>query len=192
MLKIIAIAVAVAITAVLVYASAQPDTFEIRRTVSVQAAPEKVFPFLNDFQRAMAWSPYEKKDPAMKRAFSGPAAGTGSVYEFEGNNDVGSGRLEILESTPSKITVRLDMYEPFAGSNIIDYILEPRGETTEVTWAMRGEAPFISKLVCLFLDMDKMVGRDFEAGLASLKALVETSDSGDHLLTRSRPEAEQI
>jgi hypothetical protein len=176
MFKVITIIIVVAIAAVLGYAATQPDTFDIRRTASIQATPENIFPMLNDFQQSMAWSPYEKKDPAMKRAFSGPASGQGSVYEFEGNQEVGAGRIEILESTPfSKVTLRLDMYKPFEGSNTIEYILEPKGETTDVTWAMHGAAPFISKVICLFVDMDKMVGKDFEEGLASLKSLVESN-----------------
>jgi hypothetical protein len=174
MFKTILITVIVAIAAVLVYAAMQPDTFEIRRTIGIKAPPQKIFPFLNDFQLSMAWSPYEKKDPAMQRKFSGPASGIGSVYEFEGNKEVGSGRLEILDSAPTKVTLRLDMYKPFEGSNTIEYILEPKGEITDVTWAMHGKAPFVSKVICLFMDMDKMVGKDFEAGLASLKSLVES------------------
>lgn len=174
MFKTIIAIIVITVAAVLVYAAKQPDTFEIRRTASIKAAPEKIFPFLNDFQQSMAWSPYERKDPAMKRSFSGAASGKGSVYEFEGNKEVGAGRLEILDSIPdSKVTLRLDMYKPFKGSNTIEYIMEPKGETTDVTWAMHGQAPFISKVICLFMDMDKMVGKDFETGLASLKALVE-------------------
>ena len=175
MLKTIAILVVVAVAGVLVYASMQPDTFEIRRRTSIKAPPEKIYPYLNDFHQAMVWSPYEKKDPAMKRSFSGAASGKGAVYEFEGNKEVGTGRLEILDEAPnSKVTLRLDMYKPFQASNIIEYMLEPGAEATEMTWSMRGEAPFISKVICLFMDMDKMVGKDFEAGLASLKSVVES------------------
>jgi hypothetical protein len=176
MFRKIIIIVAVLIAAVLGYAATQPDTFEIRRTANIQAPPEQIFPFLNDLQRAQAWSPYEKKDPAMKRRFSGAESGKGAVYEFEGNKEVGSGRLEILESTPAeKVTIRLDMYEPFAGSNTVEYILEPGDSGTDVTWVMHGAAPFISKVICLFMNMDQMVGKDFEAGLSSLKSLVESS-----------------
>ncbi|HEX5056198.1 MAG TPA: SRPBCC family protein [Gammaproteobacteria bacterium] len=174
-MKIIGIAVIVVVVAVLVYASTQPDTFEIHRSTSIKAPPEKIFPFLNDFRQAMLWSPYEKKDPAMKRSFSGPAGGKGSVYEFEGNKDIGAGRLEILDSVAdSRVTLRLDMHKPFKGSNIIEYALEPKGETTDMIWSMHGEAPFISRVICLFMNMDNMVGKDFEAGLASLKSLVES------------------
>jgi uncharacterized protein YndB with AHSA1/START domain len=176
MLKIIVIVAVVAVVAVLVYASTRPDTFEIRRSTSIKAPPEKIFPYLNDFRQAMAWSPYEKKDPAMKRSFSGPASGKGSIYEFEGNKEVGAGRIEILDAVPgSTVTLRLDMYKPFKGSNIIEYALEPKGGTTDMSWSMRGEAPFISKVIRLFMDMDKMVGNDFEAGLASLKSRVESA-----------------
>jgi uncharacterized protein YndB with AHSA1/START domain len=176
MFKKIIIIVVVLIAAVLGYAAMQPDTFEIRRTTNIQASPEQIFPLLNDLQQAQAWSPYEKKDPAMQRRFSGAESGKGSVYEFEGNKEVGSGRLEILESIPpAKVTISLDMYEPFAGSNTVEYILEPKDSGTDVTWAMHGAAPFISKVICLFMDMDQMVGKDFEAGLASLKSLVESS-----------------
>lgn len=177
MLKIIGIVVVVLVVGVLVIAAMQPDTFRIQRTTSIKASPEQIFPFLNDFEKAMAWSPYEKKDPAMKRRLSGATGGKGAVYEFEGNNEVGAGRIEIIDSQPlEKVTLRLDMVKPMKGSNIVEYILEPQGDTTEVTWAMHGSAPFISKVICLFLNMDKMVGGDFEKGLASLKSLVETGN----------------
>jgi uncharacterized protein YndB with AHSA1/START domain len=176
MFRKIIIVVVVLIAAILGYAATLPDTFEIRRTTNIQASPEHIFPLLNDLQQAQAWSPYEKKDPAMRRRFSGAGSGKGSVYEFEGNKEVGSGRLEILESIPpEKVTIRLDMYEPFAGSNTVEYILEPGDSGTDVTWAMHGDAPFISRVICLFMDMDQMVGKDFEAGLASLKSLAESS-----------------
>jgi uncharacterized protein YndB with AHSA1/START domain len=175
MFKIIGIVIVVLIAAVLLYAAMQPDTFRIQRSTRIKAPPEKIFAILNDFQKSMAWSPYEKKDPAMKRAFSGPASGKGSVYVFEGNGDVGAGRLEILESLPPrKVALRLDMHKPFKGSNNIEYTLEPQGDATNVTWAMHGPMPFISKVMCLFFNMDKMVGKDFEAGLANLKAITES------------------
>lgn len=174
MFKKIAIVVAVAIAAVLIYAAIQPDTFRIERSTNIKASPEAIFPYLNDFQKAAAWSPYEKKDPAMKRTFSGAASGKGSVYDFAGNGEVGAGRIEIVESQPpEKVTLLLSMHEPFEGRNTIEYILEPKGEATQVTWAMHGEAPYVNRLICLFMNMDKMVGRDFETGLASLKTLIE-------------------
>lgn len=179
MFKIIAIIVIVLIAGVVIVAAMQPDTFRMQRSIGIKAPPEKIFPYLNDFEQAMAWSPYEKKDPAMKRKFNGATGGKGAVYEFEGNNEVGAGRIEILESVPfEKVILRLDMIKPMKGSNTIEYLLEAKGDTTEVTWAMHGQAPFISKLVCLFFNMDKMVGGDFEKGLASLKSLVEAGAGG--------------
>lgn len=174
MFKIIGITVIVLIVGVLIIAAMQPNTFRVQRSVSIKAAPGRIFPFLNDFEKAMAWSPYEQKDPAMKRRFDGATGGKGAVYEFEGNKDVGAGRIEIIESVPyEKVTLRLDMLKPMRASNTVEYRLEPKGSATEVTWAMHGEAPLISRVVCLFLNMDKMVGGDFEKGLASLKSLVE-------------------
>lgn len=174
MFKIIGITVIVLIVGVLIVAAMQPNTFRVQRSVSIKAAPERIFPFLNDFEKAMAWSPYEQKDPAMKRRFDGATGGKGAVYEFEGNKDVGAGRIEITESVPyEKVTLRLDMLKPLKASNTVEYRLEPKGDDTEVTWAMHGEAPLISRVVCLFLNMDNMIGGDFEKGLASLKSLVE-------------------
>jgi carbon monoxide dehydrogenase subunit G len=174
MFKKIAIAVVVLLAAIFIYAAMQPDTFRVQRATTIKAPPEKIFAILNDFQKSVAWSPYEKKDPAMKRTFSGAPSGKGSVYAFEGNNEVGTGRLEIVESLPpKKVALQLDMVKPFMGSNIIEYTLEPKGEATEVTWAIHGPVPFISKLMCIFVNMDKMVGKDFETGLANLKTIAE-------------------
>src|SRR5688572_4213340 len=122
MVKKILIVIAVLIAGVLVYAAMQPNTFHFERSAEIKAPPEKIFAVLNDFQQSPNWSPYEKKDPAMKRSFSGAATGKGSVYAFEGNGEIGTGRIEIVESVPSqKITLRLDMIKPFAGSNTIEY-----------------------------------------------------------------------
>ncbi|HEY3488134.1 MAG TPA: SRPBCC family protein [Gammaproteobacteria bacterium] len=175
MYKYILIIIAGSIAALLAYAAKQPDTFRIERSTSIQAPPEKIFAVLNDFRQSISWSPYEMRDPAMKRNFSGPATGKGSVYEFDGNKEVGTGRIEIMESVPpTRIVLQLDMIKPFEGSNTIEYTLRPVTDGTEVSWAMYGEAPFISKVICIFMDMDKMVGADFEKGLANLKSLVET------------------
>ena len=174
MIKIISIAVVVLIGAVLVFAATRPDSFSVQRTTRIKAPPDRIFPLINDFNRWGAWSPYEKKDPAMKRSFSGPAGGKGAVYAWEGNKDVGQGRMEIAEAAvPSRVTLKLDFVKPFEAHNTVDFLLEPKGEATEVTWAMNGPMPFISKVICLFVDMDRMVGKDFEAGLASLKAIAE-------------------
>ena len=164
----------VAIGVVLALAATKPDTFRVQRTASVKAPPEKIFALINDFDRWGAWSPYEKKDPAMRRTRSGPSSGKGAVYAWEGNGDIGMGRMEIADSAPpSKVTIKLDFIKPFEASNIVEFTMEPDGDSTTVTWAMHGPAPFISKVMQVFFDMDSMVGRDFEAGLASLKALAE-------------------
>lgn len=178
MLKTIALGgaglLAVAIVIVVIMAAAKPDIFRVQRSASIKAAPEKIFPLINDLHANLDWSPYEKKDPAMKRAHGGPQSGKGAFYEWDGNKEVGSGRLTITESmSPSKVTMALDMTRPFECHNIVEYTLVPQEDVTLVTWAMQGPAPFIAKVMQLFFDMDKMVGGDFEAGLASLKAIAE-------------------
>jgi hypothetical protein len=173
MLKKIGIVVTVVIVAVLGYAATRPDTFRVERTASIKAPPEKIHPFLNDFRQQVVWSPWEKKDPAMKRAFSGAKSGKGSVYEWEGNKDIGKGRIEITESSPSQITMKLDFLEPFEAHNMAEFTLAPKGETTDVTWAIFGPMPYMSKVLTMFCDMDSMIGKEFEAGLADLKTLAE-------------------
>lgn len=174
MFKIIAIIAVVLVAGILLFAAMQPDTFRIERSTAINAPPEKIYALLEDFDRAIEWSPYEKRDPNMKRARSGAQKGKGAVYAFDGNKEVGAGSLEVIDvSPPNKIVVRLDMTRPFMASNTIEYTMVPQGDATRVTWAMFGSAPFLSKLMCLFFSMDKMVGPDFEAGLASLKTVLE-------------------
>ncbi|MPY73978.1 MAG: polyketide cyclase [Alphaproteobacteria bacterium] len=173
MFKKIGIAVVVLIAAVLIYAATKPDTFRVERTASIKAPPEKIHPLLNSFKQHTAWSPWEKKDPAMKRAYSGAESGKGSVYEWDGNSDIGKGRIEITETTPSKVAMKLDFLEPFEAHNMAEFTLSPKGETTDVTWAIFGPMPYISKVMTIFCNMDTMIGKEFEAGLADLKALAE-------------------
>jgi carbon monoxide dehydrogenase subunit G len=159
---------------VLANAATQPDTFRVQRTASIKAPPEKIFPLIDNFDNWGAWSPYEKKDPAMKRTRSGAASGKGSVYAWDGDKNVGRGRMEIAEAAPpSKVTLKLDFEKPFAAHNIVDFTLEPKGESTSVTWAMHGPVPYLAKIVHTIFNMDRMVGQDFETGLANLKALAE-------------------
>lgn len=173
MLKIIGIVVAVLIASVLILAATKPDTFRVERSTSIKAPPEKVFAFINDFDRWSAWSPWEKKDPAMKRTF-GTKSGKGATYAWEGNKDVGQGRMEIAESVPpSRVTIKLDFVKPFEAHNIVSFTLEPKGDMTHVRWAMQGDTPYFAKIIHVFLDMDSMVGKDFEAGLVNLKAAAE-------------------
>jgi carbon monoxide dehydrogenase subunit G len=175
MLKIIALVVVVLVAAVLIYAATKPDTFRVQRSASIKAPPEKIFPLINDLHSWGAWSPYEKKDPAMKKTYSGAANGLGAVYEWEGNKDIGKGRMEIAESSPpSRVMMKLDFVKPFEAHNIVEFTLEPNGDSTDVTWAIHGPSPYMSKVMCLFFDMDSMVGKDFETGLANLKTVAET------------------
>jgi carbon monoxide dehydrogenase subunit G len=174
MLKAIALIVAVLIAGVLIFAATKPDTFRVQRAANIKAPPEKVFGFINDFKRWDAWSPWEKKDPAMKRTWGAVTSGKGAAYAWEGNKDVGQGRMEIAESVPlSNITIKLDFLRPFEAHNIVVFTLEPKDDATNVTWAMQGDTPYFAKIIHVFINMDSMVGKDFEAGLANLKAASE-------------------
>lgn len=174
MLKTIAIAVVALLAAVLAFAATRPDTFRVQRATSIKAPPEKIFALINDFHSWDAWSPYEKLDPAMKRTRSGAANGKGAVYAWESDGKAGAGRMEITESSASsKVAIQLDFAKPFESHNIAEFTLEPQGDATHVTWAMQGPSPYISKVIGLFFNMDQMIGKDFEAGLANLKTLTE-------------------
>jgi uncharacterized protein YndB with AHSA1/START domain len=174
MLKTVLIAVVVVIAGILVFASTRPDSFSVQRTTTVHAPPDKVFALINDFHRWGEWSPWEKLDPEMKRTFGGPTAGVGASYAWTGNSKVGEGRMEILKTAPtSKVEIQLDFIKPFEGHNIAEFTLTPQGENTQVLWVMHGPAPFISKLMGVFVSMDSMIGKDFEAGLANMKAAAE-------------------
>jgi uncharacterized protein YndB with AHSA1/START domain len=175
MWKTIAIVVVVAIGAVLAFAATRPGEFSVQRSISIKAEPTKIYPLLVDFRQWPAWSPWEKLDPTMKRTLSGPASGRGAVYAWEGSSKVGAGRMEIKEANaPSTVLIQLDFLKPFEAHNVADFTLAPRPDaTTEVFWEMRGPTPFVSKLMSVFVDMDKMIGKDFETGLANLKAVAE-------------------
>ena len=175
MLKKILGVVALLLALLLVFATTRPDTFRVERSATIKAPPDKVFAYLNDFQKFGAWSPWEKLDPAMQRTFSGTATGPGSVYAWTGNDKVGAGRMEIKSVEPNaKVTIQLDFFKPFEAHNTTDYILKAGADgTTTVTWAMSGPMPYISKLMGVFVSMDSMIGKDFEQGLANLKAVAE-------------------
>jgi len=174
MLKNIALGIAVLLVAILIYATTRPSSFLIQRGISIKAPPEKVFAALNDFHRWQEWSPWEKLDPALKRSYSGQPSGTGAVYAWEGDRKVGAGRMEIVQATPSNlIVIKLDFLKPFEAHNIAEFTLQSEGNITYVSWVMHGPSPYISKLIGIFMSMDIMVGKDFETGLANLKALAE-------------------
>jgi len=174
MLKNIAIAVVVLIAAVLVFAATRPDNFRVERATSVKAPPEKIFPLITDLHSWGAWSPWEKKDPAMKRTYSGAPSGKGAVYAWEGNSKVGEGRMEITDVTPpSKVTIKLDFVKPMEGHNIAEFKLEPKGDSTNVTWTMYGPTAYVAKVMGIFVSMDEMIGKEFETGLANLRTVAE-------------------
>ncbi|MGO4573421.1 SRPBCC family protein [Microvirga sp. 2TAF3] len=174
MIETITIAIVVLLAALLAFAATRSDTFRIQRAASIKAPPEKIFAFINDFQHWGIWSPWEKMDPAMKRMHSGAASGKGSVYTWAGNSKVGAGRMEITDTSPSsKVTIKLDFFKPFEGHNMAEFTLEPAGDSTNVTWVMHGPRPYFVKLMSIFVNMDKMIGKDFETGLSNLKSAAE-------------------
>ncbi len=174
MLKTIALIVVVAIAGVLIAAATKPDSFSVQRTATINAPGDRIFPLINDFKRWDAWSPWEKKDPAMKRTYGSITSGKGAHYGWDGNGDVGQGSMDITESVPAtRVALNLDFVKPFEGHNTVVFTLASTGNTTTVTWTMRGPAPFITKVMQVFCDMDSMIGKDFEAGLANLKTVAE-------------------
>ena len=173
-LAVIAVVLAVIVAGVLIYAATRPDSFTVKRTASIKAPPDRLFALISDFHGWGAWSPYEKKDPDMKRTFSGANQGKGAIYEWDGNKNVGTGRMEIIEApAPRQIVIKLDFLKPFEGHNTAEFTMDPQGDNTTVTWAMYGPSSFIFKVMGLFMNMDKMIGDDFAVGLANLKAVAE-------------------
>jgi hypothetical protein len=171
---IFAVALAIGIAVVLVLAATKPDKFRVERALAVKAPAGAVYPLIADFHRWTSWSPYEGRDPNMKRTFGGTERGQGATYAWDGNKDIGAGRMEILEAdTPSKIRIKLDFERPFEGHNTAEFTMVPQGDATLVTWAMYGPAPFISKVMQVFMNFDNMIGKDFEVGLINLKKLAE-------------------
>ena len=173
MLTIVYAIVAIVVV-ILILAAMRPDTFRIERKIAIRATPDKVYGLIDDFHNWQSWSPWEKLDPAMNRGFSGPDKGKGAGYTWQGNKKVGKGAMEILEATtPAKIVIKLDFFEPFEAHNTAQFDLAHNGGETSVTWAMFGPSPFMMKIMHLFMNMDKMVGKDFEEGLNNLKAQAE-------------------
>ena len=170
----IAIVLALAIAVVLVLAATKSGTFRIERSATINAPAEKIFAVLSDFHQWGGWSPWENKDPDMKRTFGGPERGKGAIYGWEGDKNVGTGRMEILEaSTPSKLVIQLDFFKPFEAHNTAEFTMLPQGNATNIHWVMHGPSSFMARVMHVFIDMDKMVGKDFEQGLANLKQLTE-------------------
>jgi len=174
MLPYILIGVAAAIGLFVVVVALQPSAFRISRTAKIMAPPSDVFSEVNDFHKWLAWSPWERYDPTMKRTYDGPAAGTGAVYSWVGNKQVGEGRSTITESRPNElIRMKLEFYKPFVATNAAEFTFQADGDQTAVTWSMTGRKNFMFKAVGLFMNMDKMCGDQFQQGLANLKTVVE-------------------
>ena len=158
----------------LIVVAMQPSDFKIERSATMRAPAPAAFAQVNDFQNWRTWSPWEKVDPALKRQYQGPKAGTGAVYAWQGNNDAGEGRMTITESRPGELVrIRLEFFKPFAATNQADFTFKPSGDSTTVTWAMTGQNNFLAKAIGLFVDMDRMVGGMFDQGLTQMKAIVE-------------------
>ncbi len=171
MLNIILIALAVIVAVFVVVVAMQSADFRITRSATISAPPEAVFALVNDFHKWEAWSPWEKLDPALKRVYEGPSAGTGSVYSWAGNSQAGEGRMTITESRPSElIRINLEFLKPFKATNTTEFTFKPEFNQTVVTWSMTGKKNFLFKAVHLLMNMEKMVGGDFEKGLVAMKS----------------------
>lgn len=165
--------IVLAVLVIVLIASRRPDTFRVSRSATIAAPADKLFPMINDLRQFDTWNPYSQKDPQMKSSYSGPASGAGARSDFE-SKKAGSGSLEIVQATPpSEVKMRLNMTAPMKADNTVVFTLAPQGNSTQATWTMEGPAPFIAKCMGVIFNMDKMVGADFEAGLASLKARAE-------------------
>ena len=174
MLKKIFLALVVVVVAVLAYAATRPDTLRVERRTSIKAPPEKIYVLIEDFHRWEAWSPWEKVDPGMKRTYSGAEKGLGAIYAWQGDSNVGSGRMEVVEAaSPSRVVIKLDFIEPFEGHNTAEFTLNPAGDSTQVTWMMYGPNTYLGKLMSVLFDFDTMIGEQFESGLAQMKSAAE-------------------
>lgn len=170
----ILVGIVVVIAALVAFIAMQPAEFSVSRSASFAAPAPAVFAQVNELRKWKAWSPWAKKDPNAKEGYDGPAAGTGASMSWAGNNEVGEGRMTIMESRPNALVrFKLEFFKPFAATNSAVFTFKEEGSRTTVDWTMRGENNFIGKAMCLVFDMDKMVGGDFEAGLAGIKAIVE-------------------
>jgi len=181
MLKIILIALAVIVVVFVAIVAVQPSDFRITQSATIAAPPEVVFAQVNDLHNWEAWSPWAKLDPAAKSAYEGPAAGVGAAFAWSGNNKIGEGRMTIIESRPNELVqFKLDFLKPFKATNTAEFTFKPEGNQTAVTWSMYGKNSFIGKAVGLFINCDKMVGGQFEQGLAQMKSVAEAASGKEH------------
>lgn len=176
MIKKILIGLAIVVVVLVIFIALQPSTYRVERSATMNAPTPVVFAQVNDFHKWNAWSPWAKLDPAMKQTFEGPPAGTGAVYTWTGNKEVGEGRMTITESHPSDLVkIKLEFLKPFAATSDTVFTFKPEGNQTRVTWTMNGDKNFIAKAFHLFVNIDKMVGGDFEKGLAQMKSVAESA-----------------
>ncbi len=174
MIKKILLGVVAVIALVLIVAAFQPGQFEVKRSLAIAAPPAALFEQVNDHRKFLVWNPWMKLDPNVKNTFSGPATGVGSVCAWEGNSDIGAGASTITETKPGELVrLRMDWKKPMEGTSTVDFTFKPEGGKTVMTWHMYGPQNYVGKVMCLFMNMDKMVGGQFEIGLASLAAIVE-------------------
>jgi uncharacterized protein YndB with AHSA1/START domain len=174
MLAKILIGLVVVVVVAAVVVAQQPSTFRVARSAAIAAPPAQVFPQVNDLHNWEAWSPWLKADPAARTSYEGPRAGAGAVFTWSGNGNVGEGRMTITESRPNEvIRLRLDFMRPFKSTSTAEFTFRPEGQRTVVTWSMSGENSFPARAIHLFMDMDKMIGGNFEKGLAEMKAVAE-------------------
>ena len=167
------VVVVLLIAAALAFVESRPSTFSVQRATTIEAPPEKIFPLINDLHGFNTWNPFAKMDPDMKLSYSGPQSGRGAAYAWE-SRKMGVGSMEIVDTAPpSKVVLNLEFVKPFAGRNVVEFTLQPKGDSTNVTWEMRGPLAFIPKVMNLFVSTDKMVGGQFEMGLADMKAAAE-------------------
>lgn len=173
MLLYLALVILALIVALLLFAATRPDAFITERSTRISAPAERIVSMIDDFHQWAKWSPWEKLDPTMTRTFSGAPHGVGAVYEWSGNGKAGAGRMEISQRDAGRVAIPLTFIRPFKANNLAEFLFAPDGDATRVTWRMSGNRPFVAKLFGIFMDMDALVGRDFEAGLATLRNVCE-------------------
>lgn len=187
MLKKLLLAVGMVLAAFAVFIATRPASYRVSRSKAIAAPPLSVYPLVADFHQWEKWSPWAKLDPAMKTTYAGPAAAVGSSYAWSGNDKVGEGRMTIVEAKPGeRLRLRLEFLKPFASTNSTEFSFAPKGGGTETSWTMEGHNDFLGKAFSVFMDMDKMIGNDFEKGLAQLKAVAEADASSSPAAAAAR------
>jgi polyketide cyclase/dehydrase/lipid transport protein len=172
----IVVMLVVLIAVCLVLIMMQPAHYQVERSATINAPAPAVFTLVNDFHKWDSWSPWAKLDPTMKQSYDGAPAGSGAMYSWAGNSQVGEGKMTIVESHPSDLVkIKLEFIKPFAATNATDFTFTPSGNSTNVKWTMSGDNNFVGKAFSLFMNMDKMIGADFEKGLAKMKTVAESA-----------------